>query len=462
MKWWRVVIAFAIAGALGLVAVRFSDAPKAAASTRAPLVARDAIDPERLASIELDRDGVHYSFERRGTSWWQTKPVLAAVDGWSMRQLATRLLKVESVRVVDAAAQPGGEAKSLSDAGLVPPTARIVLKEEASAGASPRELTIDLGRRTLAGRAYARVSGSGPTGSYHVIDSALHEFAVERDPKEYRRREVFVDLGEVVDRIALSSGSNELVVARQGRGPFRLESPVKSRADRAQCEELVDALRRAKSSGFVADNPVELSAYGLSPAMARLEVEAGGKKQTLLIGDAVSIGAQDRFGMIEGTSTVVRLPAAVLAPIIPRVERLIDAVASGVRARDIGGIEIAAGTKRISLRREVDRWTATRSEQGGTAEAVAGSVETKAVDGLLTALLETRAGSVDIAPFPADQSIATVTLLGFANEPIDTVRIARRASDSKLLLENGDGVLRVHGAIELPITAEELGFLPKH
>jgi hypothetical protein len=28
-------------------------------------------------------------------------------------------------------------------------------------------------------------------------------------------------------------------------------------------------------------------------------------------------------------------------------------------------------------------------------------------------------------------------------------------------MENGDGVLRVHGAIELPITAEELGFLPK-
>ena len=162
------------------------------------------------------------------------------------------------------------------------------------------------------------------------------------------------------------------------------------------------------------------------------------------------------------TATVGCHNLAVLAPIIPRVERLIDAVASGVRARDIGGIEIAAGAKRISLRREVDRWTATRSEQGGTAEAVAGSVETKAVDGLLTALLETRAGSVDIAPFPADQSIATVTLLGFANEPIDTVRIARRASDSKLLLENGDGVLRVHGAIELPITAEELGFLPKH
>ena len=56
-------------------------------------------------------------------------------------------------------------------------------------------------------------------------------------------------------------------------------------------------------------------------------------------------------------------------------------------------------------------------------------------------------------------AVATVTLVGFAGEPLDTVRIARRASDGKSLLENGDGVLRVHGAIELPLSAQELGFL---
>jgi hypothetical protein len=53
-----------------------------------------------------------------------------------------------------------------------------------------------------------------------------------------------------------------------------------------------------------------------------------------------------------------------------------------------------------------------------------------------------------------------VVLKGFANEPLDTVRIAQR-TDGKTILENGDGVLRVFGAIDLPITPAELEFKKK-
>jgi hypothetical protein len=232
---------------------------------------------------------------------------------------------------------------------------------------------------------------------------------------------------------------------------------VRTRADRVQAEELLDALRRAKGGGFVSDRPVELSAYGLSPAMASLEVAGGGVTRMLRIGDAVSIGAQDRFGMLDGTSTVVRVPAEVLATIVPRLDRLVDGIATSVAARDVAGIEIASGLRRISLRRETNGWSATIGEQGA-AEQSTGEVERERVDGLLKALTETRAQAVEIAAFPQAESIATVTLVGFAGEALDTVRIARRAADSKWILENGDGVLRLHGAIELSLTADELGF----
>jgi len=99
-------------------------------------------------------------------------------------------------------------------------------------------------------------------------------------------------------------------------------------------------------------------------------------------------------------------------------------------------------------------------EQGG-GESQSGKVERERVEGLLKALSETRAQAIELAAFPATESIAMVTLLGFAGEPLDTVRIARRESDSKWILENGDGVLRLHGAIELPLAADELGFMPK-
>ena len=93
--------------------------------------------------------------------------------------------------------------------------------------------------------------------------------------------------------------------------------------------------------------------------------------------------------------------------------------------------------------------------------SIAGTIDLDAADRLLKALTETRAASVELSAFPASDSVATVTFLGFASEPLDTVRIARRGADSKTLLENGDGVLRVHGSIDLPLTAEELGFHAK-
>jgi hypothetical protein len=467
MKWARVVIAILVAAGSSVALRTIGGGAAESSAQRRPLVDRDAVSAENLAEIVLERDGARVRFVRRGDSWWQVEPIEHAVDSWSMRQFASRLLACEVVREIDLARDESGAARDAEsrealarDAGLSPAVARIELVEQAPAeGVAPRRVQVELGRRSLAGRAYARVGG-GDGSRIAVVDAALHEFALERDLREFRRREVFVDLAEV-DSVEFSSGSNRIELVRDGR-VYRLASPVRTRADRAAAEEFVDALRRAKSGGFVTDSPAEPAVYGLAPAAAALSVRAGSQTRRLLVGDTVSIGAQDRFGMLEGSPTVFRLPAATLATILPRAERLVDGVASGVRAADIGGIEIArSGTdERLSLRREVKGWTG-RSTRQGAAESTVVPVAVDAVDRLVAALTSTRAGAVEIAQLPAERVAATITLLGFADEPIDTVRIAQlepRAGDAapRTALDNGDGVLRVHGSIDLPITAAEL------
>ncbi len=469
-RWLRSLVAFGCAAGCTFAAIRLEEKPTSSLAQRQPVVDPASIDIDRIDLVTLERDGTRYRFERRNNLWQQTEPVPHAVDGWSMRQLISRVLKLETVRQVELPTSDDAAREALlAAAGLSPAAARIELAESGTSGVPARAVTVELGRRSLAGRAYARLAGD--TNSYEVVDAALHEFALGRDPKEFRRRDLFVELGDV-DRVTFRTAAGELVLARQARA-YRLESPVKSRADRVQVEELLDALRRAKSAGFVSDRPAELSAYGLSPAMATLELDSAGTRRTLLIGDAVSIGAQDRFGMIDGTSTVVRLPAAMLAVSLPRIERLLDAVASGIRARDVAGIELsipsaspspaqgetpASSTlQRLTLRRETSGWSAVLFGPG-SGKGISGMVESDAVDRLLKALTETRAGSVEVSAYPSAESIGTVTFVGFAGEPLDSVRIARRALDSKVLLENGDGVLRVHGAIDLPLSAEELGF----
>lgn len=469
MKWTRVLVAVLVAVAAAVALRALSGGTAKSESARRALVAADAISPENLAEIVLDRDGVRARFVRRGESWWQVEPIEHAVDSWSMRQFASRLLACEVVREIDLSRDESGAARDAAsrealarDAGLSPAVARIELVERApSEGVAPRRVALELGRRSLAGRAYARVAG-GDESRVAVVDAALHEFALERDLREFRRREVFVDLAEV-DAVEFTSGANRIELVREGRG-YRLESPVRTRADRAAAEEFVDALRRAKSGGFVTDSPAEPVVYGLAPPAATLAVRSGAETRRLLVGDTVSIGAQDRFGMLEGSTTVVRLPAATLATILPRAERLVDGVASGVRAADIGGIEIAwrGSDERLSLRREVKGWTGRLARQG-VAESTVVPVSAEAVDRLIAALTATRAGAIELAQLPPERVAATITLLGFADEPIDTVRVAQlepRAGDAgsgpRTALENGDGVLRVHGSIDLPLTAAEL------
>lgn len=437
--------------AVGFAAYRLGSDESGAPRGREPLVARESLDPERLAEVVLVRDGIEYRFLKRGQSWWQTAPVEHAVDGWSIRQFAARVMKVESVRSV---AVPPDGAAMLASAGFAPAQGRIELTEDSAGEGPAKRVVVELGRRSLAGRAYARaVDPPSKAGRYEVVDGTLHEFALDRDPREFRRRDLFIDLGEV-DRIGLTSGNSTTTIVRSGRS-FRIDEPIRTRADRQQCEELVDAVRRARSEGFIVDNPAELSVYGLEPAAAVLAVGSGSRETRLRIGDPVSIGAQDRFGLVEGTRSVVRIPAAVLAGIAPRADRLIDAVASGVGASDVGAIEVVQGSASLTLRRETSGWSAVwtdppASETGGTADGAA-------VARLLSALTEARAGSVQIAAFPADRSVATVTLRGFAGEALDTVRVASSGSGGGFLLENGDGVLRVHGAIDLPLSAAELG-----
>jgi hypothetical protein len=455
MKRVRTLLAAALAVGLAFLAIRLDggDAAEAGAA-RAPLVAAGSIEPESLASVELEREGVVHRFARRDGAWWQIEPVEHPVDGWSMRQFASRVLKVESVRSVPLSGDEAARTEALRAAGFDPPVGRIRLVDE-PAGAAPRSVEIELGRRSLAGRAYARIVGSA-TGGYEVVDATLHEYALERDPREFRRRDLFPDLTEV-DRLDFASGANRLVLVRKGR-EFGLEAPVATRADRAQVEELLEALRRARSSGFVTDAPSDLAVYGLEPAAATLVVTGGGVERTVLVGDTVSIGAQDRFALVSGTRTVVRVPAATLASMLPRVERVIDPVAAGVRAADVGAIEIARGAERVSIRREVSGWTGEFGTQG--AAGTAGVFDGEAVDRLLAALTATRAGSIQMQPLAPGAETATVTLRGFAGEPLDTVRVVVDEAQGRTAFENGDGVQRVHGAIDLPIAPDALGFKP--
>ncbi|MEY2795631.1 MAG: hypothetical protein RIR10_1347, partial [Planctomycetota bacterium] len=224
MKWIRSLFALAIAGACAVAASRLADTATSQGPTRRLLIAADEIDPDRVDHIELARDGKRFVFERVSANpsqnsatqtsasqatWRQIAPVTHAADAWAVRQFISRVLKAESVRHVAA---PSGDASTgvgtmnatLESAGLSPAVAMVTLREAPNSAGARREVVVELGRRSLAGRAFARRAGDP---GYDVVESALHELALERDVRDFRRRELFPDLGEV-QRVVFESGNN--------------------------------------------------------------------------------------------------------------------------------------------------------------------------------------------------------------------------------------------------------------
>lgn len=460
MKWtWiRTPILLMLAGACALVASRLAPTEASRGTARRPLVPAGRLDPERVDRIVVERGDERFEFVRDGDRWRQRLPIEHALDSWSIRQLIAKVRAAEVVRELETRGSPSPSGAGASDEGVLGPTlGRIEFSEPTGASAADRAVTVvELGRRSLGGRAFARLGGDAPRVA--VVDGSLHDLVLDRDMREFRRRDLFADIGEIENVTFQPAGGGEVVLSRRGRG-FEIESPVRTRADRSQGEDYIAALRRARSEGFVVDRPREPAVYGLAPPAARLVVAGDSETTTLLVGEPVALGAQDRFAMIEGSDTVFRLPAATLGSVIPRTERLIDATAAAVRPSDVARIEIDLADRSLRLDRGVDGWRAERLERGRASDAIRrGTVEAEAVDRLLATLTDARAGRLALQPVDAARVDATVTLRGFAGEPLATIRRAPADDGVGTVLDAGDGVQRIHGAIDLPIAETELGF----
>lgn len=410
---------------------------------RQMLLDRQQLPVDHITRITLSRvraDGAPMVFERGESGWNQVKPFAHPMDPFSIRQLIEQALQTEVVERID----PKNLPPNLTPASLQldPPAATVTFDWNGGS------LTLNLGKVSLAGRAYMQIPGDP---AILIVNQALHERALQANPKEWRDRTIFLNIGIDSDRIERTEGNAKINLARD-RKTWNMLDPVKTRLDPAARDAMFQELGRARVSGFILDQPDDLSRFGLDKPVATLAVTSDGGKRTqkLLIGAAVSVTSQDRFGMIEGRPVVVKIPAQVLGSLFRKPQNLAAATACGTQAADVKSILIRKGTEEFRLERDLEKWFAPDSDRK---EVPAGYV-----DELLNQLTVLKAPDVQFVPYPRDLEIGTITLFGFDGKAIDTVRIAQEKDTGRLALENGDNVLRVFPAgMKMKMTAGEFG-----
>ncbi len=398
-----------------------------------PVDTVDHITLRRGAEPEL-------TFTRREGQWAQTAPFPFPVDIYSMRQLILSAAQLETVNTLDAS-----DASQMNDLGLNPPRATITY------GWPDGEITLALGKRSMAGRAYLQ---KGDNSTVYVVSQSLHERAIDMDEEEWRSRVLFPGTGAETDRIFRKRGDEQLELVRKQKH-WAMTSPVSTRVSPDAIAEFIRTLAKAQSGGFILDQPEDLSLFGLNNPQATLVIDnsisnADSKIQKLLIGQPVGTATQDRYAMIEGVPVVVRLPAATFLALFREPSLLIDHTGSGANPADVKSITIQDQSGGFTLERDLERWIAP---DHGKFEPPVPYVQT-----LLTQLTELRAPRIEIREYPFEQEIAIVTLYGFDQRPLDTIRIARDPNSGEWAFENGDNVLRIFPASLQPrLTTEDYG-----
>jgi len=393
------------------------------------LIESGKLVPEEVRTVVVERAGEEpMRFERNGEAWSQVSPIVHPMDPFSIRQLIGQAAQSQVLDEVELSGDE--EALSKEMLGLSPPLARI--SYESPAGS----VSLLLGRIGLGGRAYVQVMGDDRV---LVIKSDLHDRAAVMDPREWRDRTLLPGVSVDAQRISYQAAGASLVLERERRR-WKLVQPVATRADTTAVEAYVANLAKAQLDGFILDAPDSLDRFGLEPGVGVVEVMMDNSSTTQRVRIGLPIGAAsgDRFGVVEGRPTVVRINRATVEAMFPAVELLIAPTGSGVPSADVKTITIRAGGSELEFERDLEKW---RSLTHDGLEISATLVEE-----LLRQLTELRAPRVSVEPYPMEQQAAIITLGGFGGKPLDTVRIVKDETTGNWGFENGDNVLRIFPA----------------
>ena len=233
-------------------------------------------------------------------------------------------------------------------------------------------------------------------------------------------------------RIERFVNGDRLVIDRSS-GVWEMLQPVSTRIDQEALLDWVGLIATFQVDSYVVDEPKDLSLFGLSNPVASFSViNKDGSEVEILLGGRVSAGTEDRYVMQSGKPVISKVSWKTVAPLFSIPEQFIDTTGSAISPFDVKEMVIRSMGEEYKIIRELDNWT------------LAGIiVSPDKIKALLNLLINENAKSIAISSYPSEKEFATITFNGFDLLPLDTIRIAREA-DGRILLENGDNVLRFH------------------
>ncbi len=185
------------------------------------------------------------------------------------------------------------------------------------------------------------------------------EAGEDREARAEARLVAFDDRS--LSALVISTRDGRARFERRG-GSWRMTEPVEDAADPAAIETLVRALRRVSVQRTISQ-PESLSAYGLDPPVASIEIGASTEVPRVDLGDPDPTG-EGLFARVAGREgvLVLGLPEA-FALHGPTPDRLRDATLLGGLSTAVAEVGIRVGEASLRLARESDGWWIVEPER---------------------------------------------------------------------------------------------------
>ncbi len=226
-----------------------------------------------VKGVALLRPSEHFVFHavKNDEEWKIDKPVKTEGEKFAIEGLINAVVNSKVERVV------AEDTSDLKDFGLKPPQAIVVLEEK-----SGKKDTIAVGNKN-------------PTESFLFIHrdhlpkveltSTSLSYQTTKGLFDFRDKTVLPFDKEKVVKVDIKGPTSHFVIEKSGNDWY-LKSPVHKKADKTEVEKILNRLKSARVSQFVAEKAGNLKKYGLKPPKyeVNLTLEPDKAIKTLLIG----------------------------------------------------------------------------------------------------------------------------------------------------------------------------------
>jgi hypothetical protein len=245
------------------------------------LVELNADDVTGVTLIYPDRE---IALEKGDGGWRMTKPVAAAADDITVKNLIHAIADAEVKKTIDEV------PADLTQFGLAQPavTVKVTTKDTALPD-------LRVGKTTAVSASTYVQRADQP--KLYLTGSAFHA-GMDKQVKDLRDKKIVELKEDDINRIALHGPDGDLLLTKAD-GNWKIEQPTALRADGNAVRALLSAVRNLRATDFANDAPsdADLATYGLdAPKTQLVFTAADGKETRVLVGKEADQGLYVKTG----------------------------------------------------------------------------------------------------------------------------------------------------------------------